>query len=170
MSQGRHGAIDDSEIGDLGHTSKLLRRHLADRRENGQHGVVHPDIDFAEPVRNPGSGRPLCDWGRRDEAKGLWRCNFAVLENEIRAGISHEILKSGCCGMAGSFGFEKDKYEVSQAAGKRVLLPRMRQASEDAPILANGFSCREQSEQNTGRSALHVVDLLASIVVPEQSR
>lgn len=76
-------------------------------------------------------------------------------------GLEAELLSAGCCGMAGSFGFETAKYELSQAAAERVLLPRVRQAAPDTLILANGYSCREQIEQGTGRATTHVAELLA---------
>ncbi|TPJ52404.1 FAD-binding and (Fe-S)-binding domain-containing protein [Mesorhizobium sp. B2-6-4] len=79
-----------------------------------------------------------------------------------KIGLAHEVMKSGCCGMAGSFGFEAAKYEVSMAAAERVLLPAVRAAPADVMILANGFSCREQIEQGTGRKTLHVAELLAT--------
>jgi Fe-S oxidoreductase len=75
--------------------------------------------------------------------------------------LGYEIMQSGCCGMAGSFGFEPDKYEVSMAAAERVLLPKVRGAPLDTLIVANGFSCREQIEQGTGRHTLHIAELLA---------
>jgi len=78
-----------------------------------------------------------------------------------RVGLDYEILKSGCCGMAGSFGFEASKYEVSMAAAERVLLPRLREAGSGTLVLANGFSCREQIEQGCGAQTLHVAELLA---------
>ena len=78
-----------------------------------------------------------------------------------RIGLDCETVPSGCCGMAGSFGFEADKYEVSMTAGERVLLPAVRDASPDTLIVADGFSCREQIEQGTGRSTLHAAELTA---------
>ncbi|HET7674009.1 MAG TPA: FAD-linked oxidase C-terminal domain-containing protein, partial [Gammaproteobacteria bacterium] len=77
-----------------------------------------------------------------------------------KMGLDFEILNSGCCGMAGSFGFEKEKYDVSVGAGERVLLPKVRQADEDTLIIADGFSCREQIAQTTDRRALHVAQVL----------
>jgi FAD/FMN-containing dehydrogenase/Fe-S oxidoreductase len=79
-----------------------------------------------------------------------------------RLGLDYEILASGCCGMAGSFGFEADKYAVSMTAAQRVLLPRVRAASPDTLLLADGFSCREQIEQGTGRRTLHIVEAIAN--------
>ncbi len=75
-------------------------------------------------------------------------------------GLSFEIMKSGCCGMAGSFGFETAKYDVSLACGERVLLPSVRHASKDTLIIANGFSCREQIEQQTDRHAMHLAEVV----------
>jgi Fe-S oxidoreductase len=67
---------------------------------------------------------------------------------------------TGCCGMAGAFGFEADKYTVSQAIGERVLLPAVRNATPDTLIVADGFSCREQIRQATGRKAIHLAEAL----------
>ncbi len=67
---------------------------------------------------------------------------------------------SGCCGMAGPFGFQKDKFEVSQAVAERVLLPAVRNAAPDTLIVTDGFSCREQILQNTGRRAMHLAEVL----------
>jgi FAD/FMN-containing dehydrogenase/Fe-S oxidoreductase len=79
-----------------------------------------------------------------------------------RLGVDHEILDSGCCGLAGSFGFEAgEKYDVSVAAGERVLLPRVRQADRDTLIVADGFSCRTQIEHTTERTALHLAEVIA---------
>jgi Fe-S oxidoreductase len=71
-----------------------------------------------------------------------------------------EILDSGCCGMAGSFGFKQEHYEVSQRIGELVLLPAVRRASPDHVIVADGFSCREQIAQGTARRAFHTAELL----------
>jgi Fe-S oxidoreductase len=76
-----------------------------------------------------------------------------------RMGIDFEVLDSGCCGMAGAFGFEADHYEVSVACAERALLPAIRAASPDTLLLADGFSCREQISQLTGRRALHLAEV-----------
>jgi len=77
-----------------------------------------------------------------------------------KMGVDLQLLDSGCCGMAGSFGFEKKNYEVSQAIAERVLLPAVRQAAPDTIILSDGFSCREQIFQATRRKAIHLAELL----------
>ena len=78
-----------------------------------------------------------------------------------RMGADVNLLDSGCCGMAGAFGFERDKFEISQAIGERVLLPAIRQQSNETLIVADGFSCREQIRQGTGRDALHLSEVLS---------
>ena len=77
-----------------------------------------------------------------------------------RMGIDFQAPASGCCGMAGSFGFEHDRYEVSMAIGEQQLLPAVRQAPEDWLIIADGFSCREQISQGTGRETLHLAQVI----------
>jgi Fe-S oxidoreductase len=74
-------------------------------------------------------------------------------------GITHDVIPSGCCGMAGAFGFESDKFATSMRIGERVLLPRVRGAAQETLIVADGFSCREQIEQATGRHTLHAAEL-----------
>jgi Fe-S oxidoreductase len=77
-----------------------------------------------------------------------------------RMGLDFQAPAPGCCGMAGSFGFEKDKYEVSIAVGELELLPAVRRAPTDALIIADGFSCREQIAQCTDRHALHLAEVI----------
>jgi len=85
-------------------------------------------------------------------------CQARLLE---ATGSDYTVLDSGCCGMAGAFGYEKgEPYEVSIACGERVLLPAVRGAAADTLIVADGFSCREQIVQTTGRHAVHSAELL----------
>ncbi len=70
------------------------------------------------------------------------------------------IIPSGCCGMAGSFGYEKDNYEISMQIGEKTLFPAVRKASNDTIIAANGTSCRHQIKDGTGRVAKHPVSIL----------
>ena len=76
-------------------------------------------------------------------------------------GAEVELLDSGCCGMAGPFGFEKDKFKVSQILAERVLLPAVRAAGKGDILVSNGFSCREQIAQNSPRRAMHLAEVLA---------
>jgi Fe-S oxidoreductase len=75
-------------------------------------------------------------------------------------GIEVEVVDSGCCGMAGSWGYEPDHYEVSQACGERALFPAVRRAGGETLLVADGFSCKTQIEQATGRKAMHVAQVL----------
>jgi len=77
-----------------------------------------------------------------------------------RMGLDYEHPDSGCCGMAGAFGFEQKNYEISMRVGERVILPAVREADADTLIIADGFSCREQITQGTGREALHLAEVL----------
>jgi FAD/FMN-containing dehydrogenase/Fe-S oxidoreductase len=77
-----------------------------------------------------------------------------------RLGVDFRQPAPGCCGMAGSFGFEREKYDVSMAIGELELLPAVRSAPADCLIIADGFSCREQIAQGTDRHALHLAEVL----------
>jgi FAD/FMN-containing dehydrogenase/Fe-S oxidoreductase len=77
-----------------------------------------------------------------------------------KMGADLQSIDSGCCGMAGPFGFERDKYAVSQAVGERVLLPAVRNTPADSLIVSDGFSCREQVLHATGRRAIHLAEAI----------
>jgi Fe-S oxidoreductase len=77
-------------------------------------------------------------------------------------GLEFSILDSGCCGMAGSFGYEEGHYEVSQACGERVLFPAVRAAGGEDLVVASGFSCRHQiADFCDGRTSISTAELLA---------
>ena len=78
-----------------------------------------------------------------------------------RLGLDVEEPDPGCCGMAGSFGYEQgERYELSVKVGERVLAPAVRAASDDTLIVADGFSCRQQIEALTGRSPMHLAEVV----------
>jgi FAD/FMN-containing dehydrogenase/Fe-S oxidoreductase len=87
------------------------------------------------------------------------------LEDEMdllkKMGVEVEQPEPGCCGLAGSFGFEAEKYEVSMAIGEQRLLPAVRKAAGDTIVIADGFSCHTQIEQGTGRKPLHLAEVIA---------
>src|SRR5579864_3124120 len=83
-----------------------------------------------------------------------------------RLGVDFQSPAPGCCGMAGSFGFEHGKYEISAAIGELELLPAVRKAPADWLIIADGFSCREQIAQGTDRHALHLAEVLQMALDP----
>jgi FAD/FMN-containing dehydrogenase/Fe-S oxidoreductase len=85
-------------------------------------------------------------------------CDRQVLD---RLGLDFEVLDTGCCGLAGSFGYERgEHYEVSIKAGERLLLPRIREASEHMLILTDGFSCHSQISHGSDRGALHLAQVI----------
>jgi FAD/FMN-containing dehydrogenase/Fe-S oxidoreductase len=71
------------------------------------------------------------------------------------------VLDSGCCGMAGPYGFERKSYQISQMLAERALLPAVRAADVGTVIVTDGFSCREQIAQNTGKRGVHLAEILA---------
>jgi FAD/FMN-containing dehydrogenase/Fe-S oxidoreductase len=81
-----------------------------------------------------------------------------------KIGLEFEILDSGCCGMAGSFGFEAEHFEVSKKVGERILLPRVREEKKEKLVIADGFSCREQIEQLANHRALHTAEVLVKVL------
>ena len=91
-----------------------------------------------------------------------WDADEKLLEN---AGADTEHLETGCCGLAGNFGFQRGHGEMSRALAERALLPRLRSASSGAVVLADGFSCRTQIHEldSGGRDAMHLAELLATV-------
>ena len=88
-----------------------------------------------------------------------------------RLGIDCEVMASGCCGMAGSFGFEAEKYRWSRKIAEAGVLPQLGRAEPNALVLANGFSCREQIEGLAGRQTRHIAEVLAEAMgfaVPQE--
>lgn len=83
----------------------------------------------------------------------------------LPANYSVEIIPSGCCGMAGSFGYEKEHYDISMKIGELVLLPAVRKAAADTIVAAPGTSCRHQIKDGTGKMALHPVEVLWEALV-----
>lgn len=80
-------------------------------------------------------------------------------------GISDESIATGCCGLAGNWGFEKGHAEVSMALGERELFPKVRKATKEGSIvIADGFSCRTQIEQGTGAQAKHIAEIVRDVL------
>jgi Fe-S oxidoreductase len=77
-----------------------------------------------------------------------------------RLGLDFEVLDSGCCGLAGSFGFERDHDQISREIAEQRLLPMLQEAPENALVIADGFSCKTQIEQLTDRKPLHTAEVI----------
>lgn len=115
-----------------------------------------------EPPRVPDrSARALAQVHCHQHAVLGWDADQELLR---RAGVDAEHLDSGCCGLAGNFGFERGHLEVSEACAERVLLPRLRETPAETVVLADGFSCRTQIHEldSGGHEAVHLAELLAS--------
>ncbi|HVX95663.1 MAG TPA: FAD-linked oxidase C-terminal domain-containing protein [Polyangia bacterium] len=121
----------------------LFSEFLAERAK----GVALPQLQRRAVVHGHCHHKSL--FGMSDEKE--------VLE---RLGLDFEVLDTGCCGMAGSFGFERgDKYEVSVKIAEQRLYPAVRGTDDETLLVADGFSCREQIRQGTSRQALHVAEV-----------
>ncbi len=82
----------------------------------------------------------------------------------IPANYKVEVIPSGCCGMAGAFGYDRNNYELSMAIGEQVLFPAVRQTNSSTIIAAPGTSCRQQIFDGTGRKALHPIQILLNSI------
>lgn len=153
------------------------RRPGSARRRSSSRGDRRPACRLREHLRR-GAGEPragVAAAAREPKRIGTaaLRIGTAALPSACRDGfrrryqvdglarIDVTVPDSGCCGLAGNFGFEPGHYEVSMAAGERVLLPAVRGAEPGTEILADGFSCRTQIAHGTNRTARHLAELLA---------
>jgi FAD/FMN-containing dehydrogenase/Fe-S oxidoreductase len=120
---------------------------------------------FSEFLLNKAPHFPYPKFDRKAILHGhCYQKALAKMESEEtvlrKLGLDLESLDSGCCGMAGSFGFHQEKYDVSVQVGELVLLPAVRAAGSETLIIANGYSCREQIAQTTDRRSLHVAEVI----------
>jgi FAD/FMN-containing dehydrogenase/Fe-S oxidoreductase len=121
--------------------------------------LLHRHTDGWSPPRVPPPADALVQVHCHQHAILGWDADAALLED---AGVRARRLPSGCCGLAGNFGFEPGHLGVSVACAERVLLPALREADPATTVLADGFSCRTQIEQLAGgRRAIHTAELLA---------
>ncbi|HVT76063.1 MAG TPA: (Fe-S)-binding protein, partial [Acidimicrobiales bacterium] len=135
--------------------------------DNDVSRLAHATVTFAELLHDhtPGWEPPALDGTR---VRVQTHCHqHAILGNQAdvsileAAGADLDVLDSGCCGLAGNFGFERGHYDVSMACAERVLLPELRQAAPGDVVLADGFSCRTQIEQSGVQATpLHLAQLL----------
>lgn len=99
--------------------------------------------------------------------KALWGAHTSARLLKRLVGDRLKILDTGCCGMAGSFGYDRDRYDLSMRIGELALLPQVRAAPKDAIIVAPGTSCRHQIHDGAARQALHPIELAAMILAPD---
>jgi FAD/FMN-containing dehydrogenase/Fe-S oxidoreductase len=138
-----------------------LRRQLADRamlvedfvnRKWDDH-PIRPGVIASEQL-------PICLHGHCHQ-KALWgdQTSSAILRRLSTGKV--DVIPSGCCGMAGAFGYAKDKFDLSMKIGELSVFPPIRAASDDTLIVAPGTSCRHQIRDGTGRDALHPIEVVA---------
>jgi Fe-S oxidoreductase len=151
--------IDDRRTRALAEHSLLLDEFLARELERG--ALRHEQ--FA-PIFS--TGQPALVHGHCHQ-KALASTAPTKLLLGVAGFVPHEV-DSGCCGMAGSFGYEQEHYELSLKIGERVLLPTVRAAAPDTTVVAMGTSCRQQIQHSTGRSARHLAEVLWEAVNNEQ--
>lgn len=138
------------EVAALAREARLVEDLIADALEEGALDL-DPESDVA--------GRPILFHGHcHQKAAGAVQGSIRVLRGIPGADV--EVLDAGCCGMAGSFGFEKEHYDLSMTIGGQRLFPAVENAPDGALFAAAGVSCRQQIAQGTGRTAEHPVVLL----------
>jgi Fe-S oxidoreductase len=115
--------------------------------------------DLVLRAASPLAGRRIVFHGHCHEKAGVGTDATRALLERI-PGAEVEELDAGCCGMAGSFGFEAEHYDLSVKIGEQRLLPKVRQLPEETLLIADGFSCKTQIEQLSGRRAVHTAEVL----------
>ncbi len=115
-------------------------------------GVIVPGLFTEEPLQIKLHGH--C------HQKAIVTTEFSRRMLSLPKNYKVDVIPSGCCGMAGSFGYEKEHYEISMSIGEQVLFPAVRNTSADVEIAAPGVSCRQQIKDGTGRNAAHPVEIL----------
>jgi glycerol-3-phosphate dehydrogenase subunit C len=144
-----------AEIGELGKQLFLFEEFLA--REHQQKGL-------RLKLRALDLPKALLHGHCHQKAFGVMKATRKVLG--WIPDFSFDVVETSCCGMAGSFGFEAEHYQASMQMAEISLLPSVREAGPDAPIIANGFSCRHQIAHGTGRNSMHIAVLLRDALAP----
>ncbi len=137
------------EVGDLGKQLYLLEEFLSREYQNKGLRLNLKRLDLP---------KALLHGHCHQKAFGVMKATRKVLS--WIPGFSYDIVETSCCGMAGSFGLEAEHYDASMRMAELALLPAVRAASDETPLIANGFSCRHQIEHGTGRKARHIALLL----------
>ncbi|HZG68755.1 MAG TPA: hypothetical protein VEZ12_18580, partial [Herpetosiphonaceae bacterium] len=149
--------LDDPRAAVLGRESFLIDEFLAGEIDMGR---IAPRLEGGGPRRFLLHGH--CHQKALVGSAPALRLLRTVARAEVRE------VDSGCCGMAGSFGYEAEHYEISQAIGERVLFPAVRALPPEDEIVAMGTSCRQQIRHGTGRRPRHLVDILLDALQDER--
>ncbi len=117
------------------------------------------DIQFSNPPQN----ERIMLHGHCHQ-KSLVGTDPALTVLGMIPGLESSEIPSGCCGMAGSFGFDVNHYDISMKMGELSLFPTIREQGNDATIVTEGVSCRQQIKDGTGRSSKHLVEILSKYI------
>lgn len=134
---------------DLSRNTYLIDEFIAMEADEG---TINKDI-FNKDIR-------LIKLHGHCQQKAISALSASVTCLSLPANYKVEVIPSGCCGMAGSFGMEQEHYKISMEIGELILLPAVRKASPDTLIAATGTSCRHQIKDGSGRTAFHTVEIL----------
>ncbi|MCS7483330.1 FAD-binding and (Fe-S)-binding domain-containing protein [Umezawaea endophytica] len=134
-------AGDDPDVAALAAATRTFAEHVA------------PSLDGV-----PGDGRAIVQTHCHQYAELGFDADRDLL---AKSGVTAEVLDSGCCGLAGNFGFERGHHDVSMAVGEQVLFPAVRKADPDTAVVADGFSCRTQVREGTGVEPVHSATVVA---------
>ncbi|MEU9594119.1 FAD-binding and (Fe-S)-binding domain-containing protein [Streptomyces sp. NPDC048193] len=153
-------AVFRADAGELFPGDQDVRR-LAEQTVTLSELLTEHSPGYEPPQVPERSARALAQVHCHQHAVMGWDADRELLR---RAGVDAERLDSGCCGLAGNFGFERGHLDVSEACAERVLLPRLREEDEATVVLADGFSCRTQIHEfdSGGHEGVHLAELLAS--------
>ncbi len=138
----------------LGKNALLFEEFIAREKQKGNIGAEH----FTKEKR-------LVKLHGHCHQKALSNMADAKRALSLPENYEVQLIPSGCCGMAGSFGYEAEHYEVSMQIGELVLFPTVRQQPENVIVVASGTSCRHQIKDGTGRHALHAVEVLWEAII-----
>ena len=142
------------EVDAIAHTARMVDELLAEALEDGSL-TLDPD--------SPIAGRRIVFHGHCHQKAGGALAGSVRLLSRI-PGVQVDVLDAGCCGMAGSFGFETEHYDISMKMGGLRLFPAVNSAPDDTLFAATGVSCRQQIAQGTGKNARHPISLLREAV------
>jgi len=143
--------VKDASVPAIARSALLLEEFLVAQARSGE---------LKSPFRGKGECKAVLHGHCHQKAFGTMPDVVAALQ--LVPGFSVQAIDSGCCGMAGAFGYEAEHYDVSMRMAERTLLPAVRNAPPDALIVADGTSCRHQIADGSGRAAVHVARVLES--------
>ncbi len=154
--------LDDPRAAVLAKQSFLIDEFLMQEAEAGRLEILRSKLASNSQLPTPNSQLPqqFLLHGHCHQKALIGTAHALALLRMIPGAEAREV-DSGCCGMAGSFGYEAEHYAISQAIGERALFPAIRALAPATEVVAMGTSCRQQIADGTGRRARHLIEVLA---------